>query len=53
MQAGNVPITYSATTPLEKDFEFKPNTSLKDSLRKFAEWYKDFFTNKDSAIRRN
>ena len=43
MQPGDVPITYADTTPLEKDFGFKPNTSLREGLRKFAEWYKDFY----------
>lgn len=43
MQAGDVPITYADTTPLEKDFGFKPHTSLRDGLRKFAIWYKKFY----------
>lgn len=43
MQAGDVPVTYADTTPLEKDFGFKPHTSLRDGLRKFAEWYKEFY----------
>lgn len=43
MQPGDVPITYADTTPLERDYGFKPNTSLRDGLRKFAEWYKDFY----------
>lgn len=43
MQPGDVPITYADTTPLERDFEFKPNTSLREGLRKFAEWYKEFY----------
>ena len=43
MQAGDVPITYADTKPLEKDFGFKPNTSLRDGIRKFAEWYKEFY----------
>ena len=43
MQAGDVPITYADTTPLENDFGFKPNTSLREGLRKFAEWYKEFY----------
>lgn len=43
MQAGDVPITYADTTPLERDYGFKPNTSLRDGLRKFAEWYKEFY----------
>lgn len=43
MQPGDVPITYSDTKPLEEDFGFKPDTSLRDGLRKFAEWYKEFY----------
>lgn len=43
MQPGDVPVTYADTTPLERDFGFKPNTSLRDGLRKFAEWYKEFY----------
>ncbi len=43
MQPGDVPITYADTTPLEKDYGFKPNTPLREGLRKFAEWYKDFY----------
>lgn len=43
MQPGDVPVTYADTTPLEKDYGFKPNTSLRDGLRKFAEWYKNFY----------
>lgn len=39
MQAGDVPVTYADTSALEADFGFKPSTSLKDGLRKFAEWY--------------
>ena len=43
MQPGDVPVTYADTTPLERDFNFKPNTSLREGLRKFAEWYKNYF----------
>lgn len=43
MQPGDVPVTYADTTPLERDFGFKPNTSLRDGLRKFAKWYKEFY----------
>ncbi len=43
MQAGDVPITYADTTPLERDYGFKPNTPLRRGLRKFAEWYKEFY----------
>ena len=45
MQPGDVPITYADTTALEEDFGFKPSTSLRDGLRKFAEWYKEFYKN--------
>ncbi len=43
MQAGDVPITYADTSDLEKDFGFKPSTPLRTGLRKFAEWYYDFY----------
>ncbi|MBQ8207463.1 MAG: GDP-mannose 4,6-dehydratase [Clostridia bacterium] len=43
MQAGDVPITYADTSALERDFGFKPSTSLRDGLRRFAEWYKEFY----------
>lgn len=43
MQPGDVPVTYADTTALERDFGFKPGTSLRDGLRKFAEWYKVFY----------
>ena len=43
MQPGDVPVTYADTTALEKDFGFKPSTSLRDGLRKFAEWYQEFY----------
>jgi len=43
MQQGDVPITYADTTPLERDYGYKPNTSLREGLRKFAEWYKEFY----------
>lgn len=43
MQPGDVPITYADTTALEEDFGFKPSTSLREGLRKFAEWYKVFY----------
>lgn len=45
MQPGDVPVTYADTTPLERDFGFKPGTSLKDGLRKFVQWYKEFYKN--------
>lgn len=43
MQPGDVPITYADTSALEHDFGFKPSTSLRTGLRKFAEWYKEFY----------
>lgn len=43
MQPGDVPVTYADTTPLERDFGFKPSTPLREGLRKFAEWYKGFY----------
>ena len=43
MQAGDVPITYADTSALERDFGFKPATSLREGLRRFAEWYHEFY----------
>lgn len=43
MQPGDVPVTYADTSALERDFGFKPNTTLRQGLRKFAEWYKAFY----------
>ena len=43
MQAGDVPVTYADTSALERDFGFKPSTSLREGLRRFAEWYKVFY----------
>ena len=43
MQAGDVPITFADTSALEQDMGFKPHTSLREGLRHFAEWYKDFY----------
>lgn len=43
MQPGDVPVTYADTTPLEMDFGFKPSTSLREGLKKFAEWYVKFY----------
>jgi len=45
MQPGDVPVTYADTSALERDFGFKPSTSLREGLRKFAEWYKEFYLN--------
>lgn len=46
MQPGDVAITYADITALERDFGFKPSTTLREGLRKFAEWYKDFYSEK-------
>lgn len=46
MQPGDVPVTYADTTPLEQDFGFKPNTSLREGLRRFAEWYAKYYNEK-------
>lgn len=47
MQPGDVPMTYADTSPLERDFGFKPNTSLREGLRRFARWYKEFYLNEE------
>lgn len=46
MQPGDVPITYADISALERDFDFKPSTSLREGLRNFAEWYHEFYLNK-------
>lgn len=43
MQPGDVPVTYADTTPLVEDFGFRPNTSLRDGLRRFAQWYARYY----------
>lgn len=43
MQAGDVPVTYADTSALERDFGFRPSTSLREGLRRFAQWYKNFY----------
>ena len=43
MQPGDVPITYADTTPLERDFGFKPSTPLRKGLKAFAEWYAEYY----------
>ena len=43
MQPGDVPVTFADTEPLERDFGFKPHTPLREGLRKFAQWYKEFY----------
>lgn len=44
MQPGDVPVTFADTSALEKNFNFKPNTSLREGLRHFSEWYKTFYS---------
>ena len=44
MQPGDVPVTYADTTALERDFGFKPSTSLREGLRAFAQWYKRYYS---------
>ena len=43
MQPGDVPVTFADTSALERDFGYKPDTPLRDGLKKFAQWYKDFY----------
>ena len=43
MQPGDVPVTYADTAALEADTGFKPNTPLREGLRRFAEWYRDYY----------
>ncbi len=43
MQPGDVTVTFADTMPLERDYGFKPDTSLRIGLRRFAEWYKKFY----------
>ena len=47
MQPGDVPVTYADVAPLERDFDFKPSTSLREGLRKFVIWYKEYYFNKE------
>jgi nucleoside-diphosphate-sugar epimerase len=47
MQPGDVPVTYADTSALERDFGFKPSTSLRDGLRAFAEWYATYYSNEN------
>ena len=46
MQPGDVPVTYADTSALERDFGFKPSTPLREGLRRFALWYKEFYQSK-------
>ena len=50
MQPGDVPVTYADTTALEHDFGFKPHTSLREGLRKFAQWYKEFYCTQEKQL---
>ena len=46
MQPGDVPVTYADSTALERDFGFTPKITLREGLRKFAEWYADYYGTK-------
>ncbi len=48
MQPGDIPMTYADTSTLERDFGYKPSTGLREGLRKFAEWYRDFYLRETS-----
>lgn len=50
MQPGDVPVTYADTSALERDFGFKPSTSLRGGLRKFAQWYRDFYMKEEKQV---
>ena len=43
MQLRDVPITFTDISDLERDFDFKPNTSLREGIKKFTKWYKEFY----------
>ena len=45
MQPGDVPVTYADTEALEREFGYRPETTLREGLRAFAEWYRDFYLN--------
>ena len=51
MQPGDVPVTYADTSALERDYGFKPKTSLRDGLRKFAYWYKEFYIDNNVTLK--
>ena len=53
MQKGDVPVTYADTSDLERDFGYKPSTSLRDGLRKFAEWYYLFYETEQKREHKN
>lgn len=50
MQPGDVPVTYADVAPLERDFGFRPSTSLREGLRAFARWYKEFYLGKENGL---
>ena len=50
MQPGDVPVTYADTSALERDFGFRPATPLREGLRKFARWYKEFYRNETERL---
>ena len=43
MQPGDVPVTYADSVPLERDYGFKPSIGIREGLRRFAEWYKEYY----------
>lgn len=43
MQPGDVPVTYADSSALKRDYDFRPQIGIREGLRKFAEWYKDFY----------
>ena len=49
MQPGDVPVTFADTSALERDFGFKPSTSLREGLRAFAKWYADYYGYKNGV----
>ncbi len=49
MQPGDVPVTYADTSALERDFHYKPSTSLREGLRKFAQWYAEYYLGREAA----
>lgn len=51
MQPGDVAITYADTSALERDFGYRPSTSLRDGLRYFAEWYAEYYNYRDGGVR--
>lgn len=52
MQPGDVPVTYADTSALERDYGYKPSTSLREGLRKFSEWYKKFYMENENEKKR-